>query len=621
MLVAGRASMKAMFGRLWGALDRGTRRRLELATFGSLVVAFLEVVGVALIVPLTQLLTDADHPSGLLSQISQAFGNPTQGKLAIYVTSIIFVTFLAKGLFTLFFRYWVIGFVNLHAAEQADNLFRRYMYGPYSFHVKRNSAALLRTLNDSVNLAYVAVLSAGMVIITEGTTMLAIGLVLLVMRPLPAVVALVYFGIAGFALMRFARRRAHAAGVELQEAQRSQYQASIQGLGGIKEVQVRGTQPHFIETFDESRRRAALAQRTAGFLAEAPRYVVEMVFILGIAVMCAIIFSQTNTTRGTATLALFVVAGFRIMPSITRVMGAFNTIRVGVYGVELVLDDVEGLPGPSRDMTTLEPFALRDKISIRDVEFSYADAELPALQGINLDLPAGRSLAIVGSSGAGKTTLVDLLLGLYGPTSGEICADGVPINTNRDAWQRSIGLVPQEVYLLDDNIAANITFGEPIEAFGPERLIEAVSRAQLDDLVAELPDGLETMIGERGVRLSGGQRQRIGIARALYVRPQLLVLDEATSALDNETERRITDTIDALHGQLTMVVVAHRLSTVRRCDQLIFMADGQIESVGTFEEVRDANATFARLVELGSLRNLERQETQDSSTLSAADRN
>ncbi len=597
--------MRAMITRLWAVLKPGARRRLKFATLGSLLVALLEVVGVALIVPLTQLLTDPDNRSGLLKRIADAFGDPSDGSLAIILAGIIFVMFLFKGLFTLIFRWWVVGFINDHAAEQADDLFRRYMYSPYPFHLRRNSAELLRTLNTAVNLAYVSVLNASMVLTTELVTISAIGGVLLVMRPVPAIATVVYFGVVATVFMRFVKSRAQHAGIELQETQRLQLKASLQGLAGIKEVQVRGTQPYFIDSYADARHRTAKAQRMSSFLGEAPRYVIEMVFILGIAVMCAVIFAQVNTTQATATLALFVVAGFRILPSLTRVMGGINALRVGEKGVDLVLADIHDLPLVDAPATNADRTTLDRALTVQDLTFSYPDADVAAVREVNFDLPAGHSLAIVGASGAGKSTLVDLILGLYEPVGGKILADGTNIRANIASWQRSIGLVPQEVYLLDDTITSNITFGEVAEGFDPARLAEAVSRAQLDDLIADLPEGLDTMIGERGVRLSGGQRQRIGIARALYVRPRLLVLDEATSALDNETERRITDTIDALHGELTMIVVAHRLSTVRRCDQLVFMADGRIESVGTFEEVRDANETFAHLVKLGSLSLLE----------------
>lgn len=597
--------MWALLKSLWGLLEPGARRRLELATAGSLLIALLEVVGVALIVPLTQLLTDPHNRSGLLRRIADALGDPSQGTLTIALAGIIFAMFLIKGICTLSIRWWTLGFIELHSAHRADELFRRYLYSPYAFHLKHNSAELLRTLNAGVSTAYSSVVSAMMVLITEGMTVLAIGMVLLVARPVPALAAMVYFGVTAWVFMRYVRGRAHKAGVELQETQRTQFQASLQGLAGIKEVQVRGTQGYFIDSYAESRRLAALAQRMSAFLGESPRYVVEMIFISGIAVMCAVIFSQVNSTQATATLALFVVAGFRFMPSITRMMGAFNALRVGRSGIELVLADLAALPETDSRNPDAKPLVLERGLSVKNVVFSYPEAEHPALRGVSFELPVGRSLAIVGASGAGKTTLVDLILGLYEPSGGEIAADGVRITADRDAWQRSIGLVPQEVYLLDDTIAANITFGEDHNKLDADRFAKAVSRAQLDDLLADLPEGADTMIGERGVRLSGGQRQRIGIARALYVQPQLLVLDEATSALDNETERKITDTIDSLHGELTMIVVAHRLSTVRRCDQLIFMSGGKIESIGTFDEVRDTNETFANLVRLGSLESLD----------------
>ncbi len=598
--------MLALMRKLWDALEAGARTRLKFATLGLLVVAGLDVIGVGLVVPLTQLLTDPDNPSGLVESLSDLLGNPSQSTLALELTAIIFVMFLTKGLFSLWFRWWILGFINLNAADRADDLFRRYLAAPYGFHLRRNSAELLRTLNTAIDQAYISVISSAMIFLSEAVTMLAVTSVLLVLRPGPAVVALVYFTVVGWAFMRFVRRKAVAAGVELQETKRLQLKSSLQALGGIKEVTVRGVQKPFAEEYQDARVRTAKAQQTAGFLNEAPRYVIETIFIMGIAVMAAVIFTGNDPNQATATLALFVAAGFRMMPSISRVMGAVNALRVGTKGVDLVLADFDALePAPAFGEVSGR-VVIDESVRVDDLHFSYPDAEEPALRGVSFTLPAGESLAVVGASGAGKTTLVDLILGLDRPGAGRIFMDGIAIDDDLGEWQRAIGLVPQDVYLLDDTIEANITFGRADEVDDPNRLAEAVARSQLGDLIAELPVGLGTIIGERGVRLSGGQRQRIGIARALYIRPQLLVLDEATSALDNQTERRITDTIDSLHGELTMIVVAHRLSTVRRCDQLIFMADGQIESTGTFAEVRDTNAEFARLVELGSLDGLER---------------
>ncbi len=224
------------------------------------------------------------------------------------------------------------------------------------------------------------------------------------------------------------------------------------------------------------------------------------------------------------------------------------------------------------------------------------------LDDIDLRIPAGSTVALVGSSGAGKTTLADVLMGLHPPTAGRVAVDGVDIRTDIVGWQRSIGMVPQDVYVLDATLRANVAFGEAPDAVNERRLSAALTRAQLDDLIAELPNGVDTIVGERGGRLSGGQRQRIGIARALYLEPSVLVLDEATSALDSETERRITDTIESLRGQMTVVVIAHRLSTVRNCDLLLYLEQGRIAASGTFESVIAESPAFARLVKLGSAR-------------------
>ncbi len=244
---------------------------------------------------------------------------------------------------------------------------------------------------------------------------------------------------------------------------------------------------------------------------------------------------------------------------------------------------------------------LTDELLVDDVSYTYPGGMAAVLSGVDLAIPAGASVALVGGSGAGKTTLVDVILGLHPPAEGRVLVDGTSIDEDLAAWQRSIGFVPQDVYLLDDTLRANIAFGEPDELIDDERVRSSIRLAQLEEHVATLPEGLETRVGERGTRLSGGQRQRLGIARALYRQPTVLVLDEATSALDNETERRVTDVIRALHGAVTVIVVAHRLSTVMNCDQIVFLEAGRISATGSFDEVRRQSEAFDHLVELGTL--------------------
>jgi ABC-type multidrug transport system fused ATPase/permease subunit len=314
-----------------------------------------------------------------------------------------------------------------------------------------------------------------------------------------------------------------------------------------------------------------------------------------------VVFATEGGRSAVPILALFLAAGTRMLPCLVRLIAALSAISVGLPAMRMVVADLHEfpapavLPGPPTDRAPV------GTLTVENLTFRYPDTTEPVVRDVSFEVPHGSSLAIVGPSGSGKTTLVDLLLGVHTPTSGRVTVDGRPIQEFLAEWQTGVAMVPQDVFWIDDTLAANIAFGVPVEERDPARLEGAVQRAQLAELVASLPNGVETPVGERGLRISGGQRQRVGIARALYGDPQLIMLDEATSALDNETEHKVASTIAALHGDVTMIVVAHRLSTVRHCDQLIYMEDGRIEGRGTFDEVRAANAAFARLVELGSL--------------------
>jgi len=585
-----------------------TRRRLALSVAGSVLVATLEIVGVAALLPLMQLVTGVSSRSGALGWVWAHTGRPADDRLAVYVALLVFSAFVLKALVTIVFRWWMLGFISSQESESAVLLLRRYLRAPYWMHLQRNSADLVRTMNDAVNQTYSLVVAGLIGTFTEGLTVLAIGGVLLVARPVPAVLAFAYFGVAAYTFSRLVRRRALAAGEEMGEASYGMYISAFQALGGVKEILVRRNADHFVEHYAVARRRYTRARRLSGFLTELPRYYLEVVFVVGVAVLTIVVFSQNPTNTAVSTLALFVGAGFRMMPSLVRGVASGQMVRIGRNGVGLLVADLtEGAvpedPGADTAVTAGAParIAVRDRLEVHEVSFRYGPEGPDVLHRVSLTIPTGTSLALVGPSGAGKSTLVDLVLGLHTPTAGRVTVDGRDIAEELPAWQRSLGLVPQDVYLLDDSLRANITFGERPDEVDPVRLDRAVTRSQLGAFIAELADGLDTVIGERGVRLSGGQRQRIGIARALYLEPSVLVLDEATSALDNETERRITETIESLRGEMTLLVVAHRLSTVRRCDTVAFLSRGEVVARGTFEEVRRRSPEFDRLVALGSL--------------------
>ncbi len=586
---------------LYATLDQVTRRRLKWAIVGLVAISGFEMLGLVLMLPLMQMFAGASIHVGTLGRIDEALGSPSRGALAAILAGVVFGAFVVKGISTLSFRWWMIGFLNIQAAETADQLVGRYLTAPYELHLRRNSADLVRTSLNAVNDAYMKSVMGVLTVVAEGTTILAVAVVLLVLRPLPALAAVFYFFFVSYGFLRYVRRRAQRASADLVDSSMGTYQAAFQGLGGIKEVQVRRRASHFMGKFSAARLVYARATRMALFLGEAPRYVMEMLFIVGLAVMSIVVFSSSDSTQAAATLGLFVAAGFRMMPSMVRLLAAVNNMRVGEKAVELVVRDLQALEPPPASGSEHPPVVLERGITVERVSFAFESSTSPVLDEVSIQLDVGRSLAIVGSSGAGKTTLVDIILGLHDPSSGRVLVDGLDIAGIKDSWQRAIGLVPQDVFLLDDSLRCNIAFGEHESEIDEQRLTESIQRAQLEDLVASMPEGDRTFVGERGVRISGGQRQRIGIARALYLRPQLLVLDEATSSLDSMTERQITDTIESLRGEQTMIVVAHRLSTVRRCDMLIFMEHGRITSTGTFDEVKRASPKFAQLVSLGSL--------------------
>ncbi len=572
------------------------------AILGSVALSLAEIVGLLTVLPLIEMLGGADTSTGTLGRISSALGNPTDGQLATIFAAVLLGAYLIKGVSTIWFRWWLLGFLNQQEAQTAADLLERYLSAPYLFHLDRNSSEMVRTFNEATVQVYSAVVLGLLSALAEAASVVAIIGVLLVLRPLPAAVAMVYFGLVGFTFSRLIKRKAAAAGERYHVAVDAMYQSAFHALGGVKEIKVRQRTADFAADFCENRQQFGAAKRSVQFLTDVPRYVLEVVFYIGVALLTVVVYQSAPSDQVVAELALFVAAGFRVLPSMIRLLSSVSLVRTGRRGLDLVVDDLRSLPAVDQvEAASHARLPLTESLRFEHVSFRYPTSEADVLHDVNFEIPAGSYAAFVGPSGTGKSTLIDVLLGLHHLDQGRVLVDDVDTATELPSWQRSIGLVPQDVYLLDSSLRANIAFGEPLDEVDEERVAEAVTLAQLDSLVDELPAGLETLVGERAVRISGGQRQRVGIARALYRQPSILVLDEATSALDNETERRIIETIESLQGSLTIVVITHRLSAVRNCDELIFLENGTVASIGTFDEVEATNSNFASLVQLGRL--------------------
>lgn len=582
-------------------IDRPTRRRLAISVGLSALLALLDMAGVIAMLPLMQYVTGQPLDEGAMGRVNDLLGEPSERILVMTLSLLIFGAFVVKGVASIFVRRWQLRFMATQNVAMASSLLEGYLTAPYWWHLRQNTGDKLWTIQSAVATGYAGGISAALSALTEVLTITFIFCSLMVISPKVAVSAAIYFGLAALVVQRVIRPRIQSAGERTRIASQSLSKSSLQSLTAVKEIKLRRAHRPFVDEFRAKSIEGADAGVEAAILTALPSYFLEIMFVLGIGILAAVATAGSSGGEGLVLLGLFVAAGSRVLPSSVRLISALSGIRFA-YGplIHLVAvtramraDQAE----ESARVTTSE--IPEGDVSVRGVRFAYRDRpDDEVLCGVDLDLPRGTSLAVVGMSGAGKSTLVDLLLGLQRPTEGDIRAGGVSIFDNLPAWQERLAVVPQEVSLLDTTIGENIAFDEKLDA---TRLADAIQRAQLQDLIDDLPHGIDTEAGERGMRLSGGQRQRIGIARALYRRPRLLVLDEATSALDNETERMISQTIESLHGEVAVVVVAHRLSTVRHCDRLIFMEKGRIVARGTFDEVRASNSTFAHLVALGSL--------------------
>jgi ABC-type multidrug transport system fused ATPase/permease subunit len=585
-------------------LDRQARRKLILATFASLVLSVVDAAAVALVLPLIELSAGTIRTSTLLDLISRFAGTTNVQELTRFVVIWLVGLFIAKDLASMALHWWNLGFNFRQRLRLAARLLRHFLTSPYTEVTRRSSSELIRTMNDAVGNAFNFSLAGALTALTSSISILAIVVGLLVLAPLPTLFLVGYFSLAAYAYLQFVKPRALAAGRVMTDASERAWHHALAALFGLRELQLRGSQETFIARYMTVSETGWRAARVAVFLGSLPRHLLEILFILAVGVVIVFTSNQGGSGSTVGLLALFVAAGFRILPSVTSLLGSLSQVRVGSASLEVVRAEVAAARAAERLRLTPvvePPLDLSRELRVENVTFRYPTSDTDVLRDVTLALPFGATLAIVGASGEGKTTLADLILGLHAPISGRVVADDVDIAAAPRQWRENLAYVPQDVFLLDATLAENVAFDVERAQIDEARLNAALAQAQLGDLVSSLPLGVDTRVGERGVLFSGGQRQRIGIARALYRRPRLLVLDEATSALDAETEHRITAALDDLHGHLSIIVIAHRLSTVRGADQVAFMKGGRIDAVGTFEELRRLHVDFGRLVDLGRL--------------------
>ena len=566
-------------------LSSAQRRNMVVLLLAMLVGAGLETLSIGSVAPVVSVLQgDAGtqhHWVQAAVQWAQAADWPP-GLLAVFALVLLF---LLKGLFLVWLAYRQAAFAFRLQADVSARLFKGYLLQPYAFHLQRNSAQLIRNaINETNQFTFGAVLPA-LVLATEVLVLLGLGALLMAVEPGGALLIIAVGGLSGFAFYRLTRKMVHGWGERRHHHEGLRIQHIQQGLGGAKEVKLSGREQFFIDQYAVHNAESARTGELQTAMQSLPRLLLEFVaiFTLGAAVLASQ-FAGRSTAELIPLFGLFSVAAFRLVPSANRIMGALQSIRYSHAGLNVLFAELQECERTQQAQVPTVPVSFSRCIELRHVAFAYPQADKPALHDVSMTISAGHTVGIVGESGAGKSTLLNLLLGLLEPNEGAIEIDGQALHANPRGWQQQLGYVPQHIYLTDDTLRRNIAFGQADADIDPEKMQRAVRMAQLDGFVAALPQGLDTPVGERGVRLSGGQRQRIGIARALYHEPKVLVLDEATSALDNDTENEVMKAIADLHGQLTIVIVAHRIGTVARCDALYKVQAGAVRPV-RYEEL------------------------------------
>lgn len=572
-----------------------------------LVTVFLEAVGLALVFPLVNAVT---QPEKLMEfewfdHVRAIAPDASVETMLITLTTGIALFYFLKNAFLLFAAYIENSFIMTAVWLRSTEMLRAYMAAPYPFHLARNSAELIRNVNISCDNVFRGVLKPVLRLVAESLVVVALFVVLILSEPVVTFVMAAFLASVLGAFYVATHRRITSSGRRSQVLHALVLQNLNQSLKGLKEIRVRHCEDFFIHDYARKRQEMSDIQVFNQTIAEAPRLAIEVLLVVAFVIAFLLIMSEGHDRlEFLPILAVFAFAGFRMMPAFNRIVLFANTIRFNIPALRDVVshrDELKALSAARSSNDSAEPMDVADSIAFDGISFSYTDSEKPTLSCIDLTIRPNQIIGFVGPSGAGKSTLVDLLLGLLSPARGVIRVDGVEIGRHLARWQKIIGYIPQSVYVLDDSLRRNIALGIEDAAIDESAVRDAVRLARLDSVIADLPEGLDTVVGERGVRLSGGQRQRIGIARALYHRPQVLIMDEATSALDNETEREIADALADLHGKMTMIIIAHRLSTVRHCDMIVFMKEGRIVDTGTFADLYAKNADFRRMVELGEL--------------------
>lgn len=588
------------FKRLYKILPPSSKRGLPFVVIVSLIAAIFETASVASILPFMAVVMD---PGVLfkypwLEKSLVLFNIQTQ-QGAVIGAGVLTVAVLAIGNIVTAANLWIqTHYIALARRELSSELFTGYLYLPYAFHVQRDTPSLGRVIGGDVESALGGFLASLLGVVAKGLSGLVLISLIIVVDPTVALGTVLVLGCGYMFVYRLIRARQVRLGAKMVEASLAVGRISLEGLSGVKELRVLGRESSSTVEYKKSFTELTDTQASNLLASALPRYVIEVFAYAGIVAVTLAFVIKGEGTAAIPSLALYALAGNRLVPIFQQFFAAAITIKYHTRAVESLEADlavVRQNPAPLLADDS-SPLSFKNEINLSHLTFSYPTANRPALNDVSLRIPQNQSIGFVGRTGSGKTTLADVILGLYTPGSGAISVDGINLTEdNARAWRKRVGYVPQTVFLTNASVARNIALGIPEDQIDHEAVLRAAHMAQADEFISQMPDGYDTVVGERGVKLSGGQRQRLGIARALYHNPDVLVFDEATSALDGMTEDAVMQAVQTLSAERTMILIAHRLRTVQACDRIVMLEAGKIVADGSYSELAKNSIAFRTL--------------------------
>jgi len=587
--------------RMLELMSPNERRRLWLLTPIVTMNALMQVLGIASVMPFLALIANPGviQEQAILSWTYTTLGFDSTLAFTIFAGVGVLVLLILSNAFAALTQYGLLKFSWDLNHTMSVRMLRTYLMKPYVFFLDQNTTELSKNILGEVKHAVKHFVVAGMTLVARGVVAVCIMGLLVVVDPFLALATFGFLGTSYGLVYWFVHRGMGDSGDIRVEADAGRFKAAAEALTGVKEIKLLGLERPFLKRYERPSQRYSGAMARQQVVAALPRYAFEAIAFGGMLVIVLLLLARgEGVTALLPTLGLYAFAAYRLLPALQGIFGALTELRFALASVEVLHRDLERLALPPLvDRKTVEPLPFRSSLELRRVSFAYPRAMTPLFAKFDLAISPNSTVAFVGSTGAGKSTLVDILLGLLRPSSGALVVDGVVVDdANLPAWQQSLGYVPQEIYLADDSIAANIAFGVPERSIDMAAVELAARRANIHEfIVSELPEGYRTEIGERGVRLSGGQRQRLGIARAMFHDPSVLILDEATSALDNVTEEHIFHAVSDLGTTKTIIMIAHRISTVRECDVIYVLDHGRIVASGSYETLISTSEAFRAL--------------------------